>query len=157
MHLSRDGTVLRDDGEVLIPSDIVKMTDPVPTKDREMIEKVMRFWKKMPEGSSAYIGGEDRSFDWQSDTYGNSFHDFTNQEPDEPMGPQEQAEFLLMRCFTDIVLQMMSARTLTAEQAEYVIWVAKKGMLIFAASSVLHFQQERKKEEANGDRSRSTE
>ena len=140
MHLSRDGTVLRDDGEVLIPSDIVKMTDPVPTKDREMIEKVMRFWKKMPEGSSAYIDG-------------NSFHDFTSQDPEEPMGPQEQAEFLLMRCFTDIVLQMMSARTLTAEQAEYVIWVAKKGMLIFAASSVLHFQQERKKEEANGDRS----
>ena len=137
------------DSKVLFPNTIVQIRDPIPEKERSEISKVLRFFEGMPEDSPFRIAGKDRSFDKVSDTYGNSFTDFTEWPNNEPMDAQVNAEFFIVMCFTDAVIRMMDNKVLTGEQAESIIWMARLGMLTSAAATVNWILNKRKEGDAD--------
>ena len=114
---------------------VARIRDPIRKEDREQIADDIRFRKGMPR-SSNFIGGQDRSFDKASDTYGNSFADFADWPDDVPMDAQMNAEYFLFLCFKDTVLRMMANRVLSEKEAESIIWTASMGMLVSAAATV---------------------
>ena len=133
--------------KMLTPRDIVRIREPVREEDRSQIRNTIHVWTTFAGRLDEVIGGEDRSFDRLSDSYGNAFHDFSDWPSDEPLSEQLQAEYFLMMCFKDTVIRMMESRKLTPEQAEFIIWFGISGRLTSAACMVQHILRERKKEE----------
>ena len=127
---------------------LVKIRDPIRQEDRDRIAEVIRMRKIIPDDDDFY-GGQDRSFDRVSDTYGNSFTDFTEWPNNEPMDAQVNAEFFIVMCFTDAVIRMMDNKVLTGEQAESIIWMARLGMLTSAAATVNWILNKRKEGDAD--------
>lgn len=127
---------------------LVKIRDPIRPEDRDRIAEVIRMRKIIPDDDDFY-GGQDRSFDRVSDTYGNSFTDFTEWPNNEPMDAQVNAEFFIVMCFTDAVIRMMDNKVLTGEQAESIIWMARLGMLTSAAATVNWILNKRKEGDAD--------
>ena len=138
------------DSKVLFPDTIVQIRDPIPEKERSEISKVLRFFEGMPEDSPLRIAGKDRSFDIESGTYGNSFIDFTEWPSDKPMDVQQNAEYFLNMCFTDAVVRMNMNKVLTDDQADSIIWMARKGLLIAAAATVNYILNKKKGETTDG-------
>ena len=134
------------DSKVLFPETIVQIRDPIPEKERSEISKVLRFFEGMPEASPLRSAGKDRSFDFESGTYGNSFTDFDEWPSDKPMDVQQNAEYFLNMCFTDAVVRMNMNKVLTDDQAESIIWMARKGLLIAAAATVNYILNKKKGE-----------
>ena len=124
---------------------LVKIRDPIRAEDREQIEKVIRFRKRIPPNED-WRGGQDRSLDKVTDTYGNSFTNFIDWPNDKPMDAQMQAEFFINMCFTDTILRMMGNRVLTEQEAESIVWMARVGLLESAAETVNHILNRRKEE-----------
>ena len=122
---------------------VARIRDPIRKEDRERIADDIRFRKRMPY-SSNFIGGQDRSFDKASDTYGNSFADFADWPEDVPMDAQMSAEYFLYLCFKDTVIRMMGNRVLSEKEAESIIWTASMGMLVSAAATVNYVMNSRK-------------
>lgn len=150
MRKERDGTLLLSNGETLTCKAITQLREPICKDDREAIDTVLSFHKGMPMATSFYIAGADRSFDHNSGTYGNSFMDFTEWPSDKPMDAQQNAEYFLNMCFTDAVVRMNMNKVLTDDQAESIIWMARKGLLIAAAATVNYILNKKKGETTNG-------
>lgn len=114
---------------------IVRIRDPIRPEDRKVIAENIRFRKRIPR-NEGWIGGQDRSFDAASNTYGNSFTNFEEWPDDVPMDAQVSAEYFLFMCFKDTVIRMMANRVLSEKEAESIIWTASMGMLVSAAATV---------------------
>jgi hypothetical protein len=138
------------DSKVLFPETIVQIRYPIPEKERSEISKVLRFFEGMPVESPLRIAGKDRGFDVESRTYGNSFTDFDEWPSDKPMDVQQNAEYFLNMCFTDAVVRMNMNKVLTDDQADSIIWMARKGLLIAAAATVNYILNKKKGETTDG-------
>ena len=122
--------------EINTPKDITAIREPVSKEDRELISSALRLGEMMNPEKRYFIGGSDRSFDKASDVYGDSFHDFTDWPTGKPMNEQTAAEYFIIICFTDTVIRMYENNKLTNDEAESIIWMAKKGLLATAAAIV---------------------
>lgn len=83
---------------------IVRIRDPIRPEDRKVIAEYIRFRKRILR-NEGWIGGQDRSFDAASNTYGNSFTNFEEWPDDVPMDAQVSAEYFLFMCFKDLRIQ----------------------------------------------------
>ena len=115
--------------QINTPKDITAIREPVSKEDRELISSALRLGEMMNPEKRYFIGGSDRSFDKASDVYGDSFHD---------------SEYFIIICFTDTVIRMYENNKLTNDEAESIIWMAKKGLLATAAAIVAGAMRQRR-------------
>lgn len=134
--------------EINTPKDIAAIREPVSKEDRELISSALRRGEMISEMMDTekryFIGESDRSFDKVSDVYGDSFHDFTVWPNSKPMNEQVAAEYFIIICFTDTVIRMYENNKLTGDEAESIIWMAKKGLLATAAAIVSGAMRQRR-------------
>lgn len=78
-----------------------------------------------------HIAGADRSFDYATDTYGNSFSNFSEWPKDHSMNEQEQAEYFMF-LFLRSAIGTSLGRILEPEENNAILFLLRHGMFLEA-------------------------
>lgn len=128
--------------------DIVRIRDPATPEQRSEIIKCIQ---AIRASGSDMIGGQNRIIDRITDTYGNGFHDFTDQPSDEPLSLQLQEEYFIVLCIEDTIKRLAESGVLTEGEADGIIWTLRSGRVACAAGMVLNAIQKSNAKEGDAD------